>query len=197
MVGLYSEDIHDALEYLGLPPVSRESEVDQLSFRAPRSLLTSFTAHGCRDDNATKAVLAVEYTRQSLSVEFDTASGFETHLPGKVLTDFSVGSDRRRDACSAYWQLVASDVRSAVWAYNTSMKPRVDVVILMGEPQGVGDERFRDAVVGVAREFGEPEVIVDDPLYSASKGAAMLAWKKVEEACRSGVDDEEKLVEQP
>ena len=84
-----------------------------------------------------------------------------------------------------------------MWAYNTSMKPRVNVVILMGEPQGVGDERFRDAVVGVAREFGEPQVIVDDPLYSASKGAAMLAWRKVKGACRSGVDDEEKLVEGP
>ncbi|KAI9670239.1 MAG: hypothetical protein M1831_006453 [Alyxoria varia] len=177
VIALYSEDIRDALEFLNIP-----SQEDKLVYDAPRSLLTAFVAHGCKNENRTKDVLAVEYTKQSLSAEYDTSSGSHTHLSGRVFTTFESGS--RRSGEPGHSHALAMDIRGAVKAYNKTTKPKVDVVLVMGE-EGVQYKSFHDTLCNVVREFGEPEILSDDSLYAASKGAAQMAWKHVTEAQRN------------
>ena len=177
VIALYSEDIRDALEFLSLP-----SQRDQIVYDAPRSLLTAFLAHGCKNGNRTKDVLAVEYTKQSLSAEYDTSSGSHTHLAGRVFTTFESGSSRNGEP--GHSNAIAMDIRGTVKAYNKTTKPKVDVVLVMGQ-EGVQYKSFQDTLSNVVREFGEPEIFSDDSLYAASKGAAQMAWKHVTDAQRN------------
>ena len=166
MVALYSKDIENVVDYLGL----RSRPDGRMDYHALRSLGAAFVGHGCEDDDASRMVLAVEIAKESLSVECDTSSrGSHAYLPGRVVTDFGAG--RRWDRVQGYRHRVAMDIRGAI---KRSLKTRVDVVIVMGENK-CADNTFVDVVVNVAREFGEPELLTGDALIVASKEAAQLA----------------------
>ena len=169
IIALYEEDIRDALEYVGLP-----FHPEQFSYTCPRELRAAFVGHGCKDEGLIPSTnaLVIEYTKHSLSAEFNKPRVSPSRLPGNVRTDFGTGS--LQSAMPSHWQRVSTNIKSTVRAYNSGMLNTVDVVLLIGE--SADDPDFRKHIKLAIEEFGNAKVISADPIFVASKGAAELAW---------------------
>ena len=184
---LYHEDLLDAFEYAGLEYLKIPVRYDMLY-----ETNAAYAGYGfglCSDYHAIKAcdevqadmpqdtVMAILYTRTALTVSLSVLKSayYLYEPPNRYVSDFDLGFDVRSSDKSneEYWNRVASKleqimVKSPYYALPSK-------VLLMGDC--VNNEVFQDVLTRVLeKRFSEmPEVLGEDPVGSAAKGAAELA----------------------
>ena len=185
LVALYQEDLQDVFEYVGLRYVPLPVRYDILYETS-----AAYAGYGyglCSDyidgpackkeqqDMPFDIVMLVSCTRTALMVTlFITQSAYYLYEPvHRHLANFSFGYDAQWQWGAIYWDEVASNLERIM--VENPYYPRPGKVLLIGDL--VKDETFIKTLEGVlSRQMKNvPEVIGQDPIFAAAKGAAELA----------------------
>lgn len=187
LLALYAEDILDAFEYCGLQHLHLSVRGSLANETGPAyagyglglcSDYTSFTACDAEQMNMPwEAVSTILFTRTALTVTLTTMKGaYYTWEPRyRRLEDFTLGYDARHDNPREeyYWERVRERLIEIMVRNQYYQRPAK--VLLLGE--SVLDETFarvlREALSSVMEEV--PEILEDEAMFIAAKGAAEFA----------------------
>ncbi|KAI8944087.1 hypothetical protein F4801DRAFT_260946 [Xylaria longipes] len=187
LAALYGEDLHDAFEYLSLAyleffPFS--------NFRPIHASIAAYAGNGlglCRDYRDAAAceeeefhipsqfALAVSYTHTSLTTSQAHVSNAYYLEETPTLENLRLGYDARHQ--ESYWEAVQHMLQSPV--VDSPVQRNISIVLVFGDT--TGKPRFR----GVLREVvdnvlgGQPEIVDQQPEFSAARGAAELAKRAI------------------
>lgn len=188
LVALYEEDVDDALEYAGL----KSGDVPYKRGRPPHELSTGYAGYGlglCQDytdsakcwaeetDMPVEIVLAILYTRSALTTSL---SGMKTaygamEWPQNYIQDFELGHDSLHNNPSEeyYWESLRDRIRELT--IKEFDHRRITKVLLFGE--SALDATFlkvlEESIASLQDDI--PEIVKDDPVFAAAKGAAEFA----------------------
>ncbi|KAI1749153.1 hypothetical protein F4782DRAFT_514754 [Xylaria castorea] len=187
LAALYSDDLHDAFEYLSLVYIEFDAS---WRLQPMRTTLAAYAGNNLglcrdyRDDVACKEeeqhmraqyALAVGYTHTSLTTSQAeiVRSYYLYEVP--ALENLRLGYDARHE--ESYWEMVRDMLRSPV--VDSYVQRNISIVLLSGD--ATEKPRFREVLGRVVNDVlgGQVEIIDQQPEFSAAKGAAELAKRAI------------------
>jgi hypothetical protein len=187
LAGLYGEDLHDAFEYLSLVyleffPFS--------NFRPIHASIAAYAGNGlgiCADYRNAAAceeeelqipslfALSVSYTHTSLTTSQAHVSNAYYLEETPTLENLRLGYDARHE--DSYWEAVRDMLQSPV--VDSPVQRDISMVLIFGDASE--KTKFREVLDEVVNDVlgGEPEIIDEQPEFSAAKGAAELAKRAI------------------
>ncbi|KAH8900333.1 hypothetical protein GQ53DRAFT_836243 [Thozetella sp. PMI_491] len=187
LAALYGEDLIDAFEYLSLFHL----EIFRFyNYRPIHATLAAYVGHGlglCRDYRDAVAcdkeelqiqsryALSVSYTHTSLSSSIARVAHAYYLEEAWSFQDLRLGYDERHE--ESYWEAVREMIRSPV--VKGSIRRNVTMVLVFGD--ATDKPRFRKILEEVVPDIvdSEPEILDQQPEFSAAKGAAELAKRVI------------------
>jgi hypothetical protein len=193
LVGIYAEDITDAMEFIGLNKAQDENYSAPLMHNSASSIVGNGFGL-CKDmadidkclrkavELPSRKAIIIEYTRSSLIVEAMTLKSelfFWPSAVSKPEVHFNLGHEviPKNRSEAFYWASV-SEVLTKVIMHRLMERQPTSQFFLFGE--SASDSTFRtvlEKVVGTL--IGDSVQIVDEnSLYAASRGAAYLSMRR-------------------
>jgi hypothetical protein len=184
---LYGEDIHDAFEYLSL--VYLDFEFGYM-FRPMYATRAAYAGHGrglCRDytDAITcekeeqhilsRFMLSISYTRTSLLTS--QARIATAHYVGEEMVRQNLRLSYDTKHGESYWEEVRDMLQSPV--LDNSIQRNNSMILVYGDAAEI--PRFKEVLREVIHDVvgGEPEILDQQPEFSAAQGAAELAKRAI------------------
>lgn len=187
LAALYGEDLYDAFEYLSLVyleffPFS--------NFRPIHASIAAYAGNGlglcgdyrdaaaCEEEELhipSQFTLAVSYTHISMTTSQAHVSNAYYLEETPTLENLLLGYDARHGG--SYWEEVRNMLQSPV--VDSPVRRNISMVLLFGD--ATEKPRFREVLEEVVDDVvgGEPEIVDQQPEFSAAKGAAELAKRAI------------------
>ncbi|MCJ1265187.1 hypothetical protein MMC22_005062 [Lobaria immixta] len=202
---LTEEDLHDALEYVGLrswliysvPYPDRMSEAHAAFAGNGNGLCKQYTnLYECQEeyeDMPHHRVYAVTFTPKTLYTALVPITNAFTDTEDQHLIDFTVGLDSLGSfpSPSTYWAHILTQLRAIPESATSLGRRPISKILLLGESASNPDflTALKDALAVLPTEMSpsisaaETDVnleVVADPLFAAARGAAVYARRRQE-----------------